>query len=76
LATHYGRIAANLVKKLSCGTHKDPEREESHCTVTEAGKRSWRERRPIARDRRKWKELVKTYVPDGTMDIITLYNHT
>jgi hypothetical protein len=44
--------------------------------VTEAGKRSWRERRPIARDRRKWKELVKTYVLDGTVDIITLYNPT
>jgi hypothetical protein len=27
-------------------------------TLTEAGKRSWRELRPIARDRRKWKELV------------------
>jgi hypothetical protein len=27
-------------------------------TLTEVGKRSWRELRPIARDRRKWKELV------------------
>jgi hypothetical protein len=27
-------------------------------TLTEAGKRSWRELRPIARDRRKWKELI------------------
>jgi hypothetical protein len=27
-------------------------------TLTEAGKRSWREFRPIARDWRKWKELV------------------
>jgi hypothetical protein len=27
-------------------------------TLTEAGKRSWRELRPIARDGRKWEELV------------------
>jgi hypothetical protein len=27
-------------------------------TLTEAGKRSWRELRPITRDRRNWKELV------------------
>jgi hypothetical protein len=27
-------------------------------TLTEAEKRSWRELRPIARDRRKWKELL------------------
>jgi hypothetical protein len=39
-------------------------------------KRSRRDLRPIARDRRKWNSQT-TYVPDGTTDsIIIIYNFT
>jgi hypothetical protein len=40
-------------------------------TLTESGKRSWRELRPIARDRRKWKGLT-TYIPNGMTDFIII----
>jgi hypothetical protein len=43
-------------------------------TLAEGRERSWREPRPIARDRRKWKNSQTTYVPDGTMGIIN-YRH-
>jgi hypothetical protein len=32
-------------------------------TLTEAGKRDWRELRSIARDKRKWKELIDNLCP-------------
>jgi hypothetical protein len=41
-------------------------------TLVEAGKWSWRELRPIARDRRKWKELVDNLCSDGRIGIIII----
>jgi hypothetical protein len=42
------------------GSRKRRRPRNSWCrsTLREAGKRSWRKLIPIARDRRKWKELV------------------
>jgi hypothetical protein len=52
-------MTENPVKQLQCGTHKAPERQEGQGTAGgEATKRSWRKLRPIARDKRKWKELT------------------
>jgi hypothetical protein len=45
---------------------------ESMSTYSRSWEKELKGLRPIARDRRKWKELAGTHVPDGTTDFIVI----